>query len=208
MYQSSVQAFIFNLVAKVQIFIKLLMYVLSHGCLLISYKDFFNSSYHVYFQWLQMSLRILCLISMRSLVLRILSCIPKCFHLLHDGATNFPSRIDTASQTSLFLTFFIAGRFCINDVTTFVILFFILNCCHLFFRTSLIILCLLVGDYVCDLSYKSNAFVWLETFHKEYSYWKILMLKYMIMKLLQLVQHSSISHRNFYRCLPSLPGQH
>ena len=29
---------------------------------------------------------------------------------------------------------------------------------------------LLVGNYVCDLSYKSNAFVWLETFQKEYSY--------------------------------------
>ena len=28
----------------------------------------------------------------------------------------------------------------------------------------------LVGDYVCDLSYKSNElFVWLETFHKVYS---------------------------------------
>ena len=48
-----------------------------------------------------------------------------------------------------------------------------LNCRHLFFGTSLHS-SLLVGDYVCNLSYKSNAFVWLETFHKEYSYWKIL----------------------------------
>ena len=31
-----------NLVAKVQIFIKLFMYVLSHGCLLRSYKVFFH----------------------------------------------------------------------------------------------------------------------------------------------------------------------
>ena len=31
-----------NLVAKVQIFIKILMYVLSHGCLLSSYKVFFH----------------------------------------------------------------------------------------------------------------------------------------------------------------------
>ena len=31
-----------NLVAKVKIFIKLIMYVLSHGCLLNSYKAFFH----------------------------------------------------------------------------------------------------------------------------------------------------------------------
>ena len=53
---------------------------------------------------------------------------------------------------------------------------------------------LLVGDYVHYLSYKSNAFVWLETFHKENSYWKFLMHKYMIMQLLYPIQHSSISH--------------
>ena len=35
------------------------------------------------FQWLQMSLCNLCLLSVRSLVLRILPCIPQCFHLLH-----------------------------------------------------------------------------------------------------------------------------
>ena len=34
--------------------------------------------------WLQMSLRSLCLLFVRSLVLRILLCIPRCFHLLHD----------------------------------------------------------------------------------------------------------------------------
>ena len=79
--------------------------------------------------------------------------------------------------------FFIARRFCINDVTAFVILFFILKCYHLLFGTSLHS-SLLVGYYVCDLSYKSNAFIWLETFHKEYLYWKILMHKYMIMQLL------------------------
>ena len=67
---------------------------------------------------------------------------------------------------------------------------------------------LLVGNYVCDLSYKSNAFVWLETFHKECSYWKIIMHKYMSMQLLYPIQHSSISHINVSRCLPSLPGQH
>ena len=64
--------------------------------------------------------------------------------------------------------FFIAGRFFINYVTAFII--FIL---HL--EMSPLVLwnkscpSLLVGDYVRDLSYKSNAFVWLETFHKAYS---------------------------------------
>ena len=36
--------------------------------------------------WLQMSLRSLCLLSVRSLVLRILPCIPRCFHILHVGS--------------------------------------------------------------------------------------------------------------------------
>ena len=38
--------------------------------------------------------------------------------------------------------FFIARRFYINDVIAFVILFFILNCRHVFFGTSFILLCL------------------------------------------------------------------
>ena len=83
----------------------------------------------------------------------------------------------------VFPFFLVARRFCINDVTTLIILFFILKCRHLLFGTSLNS-SLLVGDYVCGLSYKSNAFVWLETFHKEHSYWQILMHKYMIMQLL------------------------
>ena len=124
----------------------------------------------------------LCLLFMRSLMLRILLCIPRCFHLLHDGIMNFSSGLDTAlwhhsSWTGLpFLLsyFFMAGRFCINDVIAFIIIFFVLKCRHLFFRTSLHS-SLLVGNYVCNISYKSNAFIWLETFHKEYSYWQILM---------------------------------
>ena len=143
------------------------------------------------FQWLQLSLCSLCLISVRILMLWILLCIPWCFHLLHDGTMNFSPGLDTtpwhnSSWTSLpFILsyFFMAGRFCINDVTEYIILFFVLKCRHLFFGTSLHS-SLLVGDYVCDLSYKSNAFVWLETFHKDYSYWQILMHKYMIMQLL------------------------
>ena len=37
------------------------------------------------FQWLQMYLRNLCLLSVTSLVLEIFPCIPWCFHLLHVG---------------------------------------------------------------------------------------------------------------------------
>ena len=88
-----------------------------------------------------------------------------------------------SSSAGLLGYFFIVGIFCINDVAAFILLFFILNCRHLFFGTSLHS-SLLVGDYACGLSYKSNTVVWLETFHKEYSYWQILMHKYMIMQLL------------------------
>ena len=134
----------------------------------------------LHLQWLQMSLHSLCLLFMKSLVLRILLCIPRCFHLLHDGIMNFSSGLDTAlwhhsSWTGLpFLLsyFFMAGRFCINDFIAFIIIFFVLKFRHLFFRTSLHS-SLLVGNYVCNISYKSNAFIWLETFHKEY--WQVLM---------------------------------
>ena len=85
--------------------------------------------------------------------------------------------------------FFIDGRICINYVTQqchitvlflrplsffeiifilFLILYYFSDCCHLFFRTSLILLFLYV--IVRDISYKSNALVvWLETFHEAYS---------------------------------------
>ena len=121
------------------------------------------------------------------------SCYESCF-VSHDVSIHYMMELWTSLHVSIqcpdiillelvFPFFLEARRFCINDVTALVILFFILKCRHLFFGTSLHS-SLLVGDYVCDLSYKSNAFVWLETFHKEYSYWKILMHKYMIMQLL------------------------
>ena len=138
--------------------------------------------------WLQMYLRSLGLPFVRSLMLRILLCIPRCFHLLHDGTTNLSS---WHHSSWIGLPFFLVdGSFCINDVTALVILFFVFELSSLvlrnkysFFGTS-IHSSLLVGDYVCDLSYKSNAIVWLETFHKEYLYWQTLMHKYMIMQLL------------------------
>ena len=78
-----------------------------------------------------------------------------------------------SSWTGLIGYFFIAGRFCINDFIAFVILFFIFELSSLVLRNKFHS-SLLAGDYACGLSYKSNAFVWLETFHKEYSYWQFL----------------------------------
>ena len=101
MYPFSVYTFIFNLVVKVKIFIKL---------------------------WLQMSLRSLCLLFMRSLVLQILPCIPRCFHLLHDGTFLHVSILHPRHHSSWTDIPFVLGRFCINDVAAFVILFFILKC--------------------------------------------------------------------------------
>ena len=108
------------------------------------------------FWWLQMSLRSLCLLSMRSLMLRILPCIPQTsLHPRHHS-----------SWTGTLLPFllgylFIPGRFYINDLAqqcyitalclrplyffeSIIILLFILyyfsNCRHLFFGTSLILI--------------------------------------------------------------------
>ena len=121
-----------------------------------------------------MSLRSLCHLSARSLVLLILPCIPRCFHLLHDGTMNFSSGLNNAPWHHSSST----GRFCINDVTAFVILFFIFELSSLVLWNKLHF-SLLIHDYVCDLSYKSNVLVvWLETFHKVYLEWKILLHQY------------------------------
>ena len=154
-----------------------------------------------------MSLHSLCLLSMRSLVLRIFPCIPLCCHLMHVGSCrSICNTLQTSLQVSIlhprhhsswsgtllpFLLnyFFIAGRFCINDVAqqchltvlclrplsfieSIAILFFILycflNCHHLFYGTSLILLFSYV--IVHDISYKSNELVvWLEKILKVYS---------------------------------------
>ena len=138
-----------------------------------------------------MSLRSLGLPFVISLMLRILLCIPRCMMELWTSLQVSILHPDIILLELVFPFFLVAGRFCINDVTALVILFFILKCRHLLFRTSLHS-SLLVGS----LSYKSNAFVWLETFHKEYLYWQVLIHKYMIMQFYP-IQHSSISHWNF-----------
>ena len=87
------------------------------------------------FHWLQVSLRSLCFLSMRSLMLWILPCIPRCFHILHVGScrsiwkilrtslqVSIPHPRHLSSWTGTLLPFllgyfFIAGRIYINDVT-------------------------------------------------------------------------------------------
>ena len=82
-----------------------------------------------------MSLRILCLLSMRSLVIRIFPSIPQCFHILCvESCRSITKTLWTSLQvlilhprhhsswTGILLPFlvgyfFIAGRLCINDVT-------------------------------------------------------------------------------------------
>ena len=86
------------------------------------------------FWWLQMSLRSLCLLSVRSLMLWILPCIPQCCHLLHVGSCRsiwktlrtslhvlilHPIHYSSCTGTVLpFLLghFLISWRICINDV--------------------------------------------------------------------------------------------
>ena len=92
--------------------------------------------------------------------------------------------------------FFMAERFCINDVIVFIILFFVFELLSLVLRnkSSFFFAC----RWVCMRSFlQVKRICMIRTFHKEYSYWKILMHKYMIMKLLYPIQHSSISHWNF-----------
>ena len=151
----SLSSFI-NLVAKIQIFIKLLMYVLSHGCLLSSYKAFFHLHtwlclscvstptgckclfvVYAFFSWEALCYEF-CLVSHDVSIY----CMMELRTSLHISILHPRHHSSWTSLPFLLGYFFIAGRFCINDVTSFVILFFILNCRHLFFGTSLILLSL------------------------------------------------------------------
>ena len=116
----------------------------------------------------------LCLLFVRSLMLWIFLCIPRCFHLLHDGTMNFSSSWYCV-LTSFLLNWSSLSSWRLEGSATMMSLHssycsLSLNCRHFFFGTSLHS-SLFVGDYVCDLSYKSNAII-LETFHKEYLYWQ------------------------------------
>ena len=154
------------------------MYVLSHGCVLSSYKVFFHLHTWFFLSCVSTPTGCKCLFE---------SCL-----VSHDVSIYYMMELRTSLHVSIMHprhhSFwnglpFLLGIFCINDVAVFVILFFIFELLSLVLRNKSHS-SLFAGDYVCDLSYKSNAFVWLETFHKEYSYWQILMHKYMIMQLL------------------------
>ena len=139
----------------VRIFIKILMYVLSHGCHLSSYKFFFHLDtsfflscvstptgckclfvvYAFFFSW-EASCYKSCLVSHDVSIY----CMMELWTFLH------VSILHSRHHSSLNDLPFVLGRFCINDVAAFVILFFILNCHYLFFGTSLILL-LLVRDF-------------------------------------------------------------
>ena len=100
-----------------------------------------------------MSLRSLGLLFVRSLMLRILLCIPQCFHILHDGTMNFSSSLDTApwhhsSWTDLP---FLLGGWKVLHQWCHCTRHIILKCRHLLFGTSLHTY-LLVGDYVCHMT--------------------------------------------------------
>ena len=89
--------FIFNLVAKVKIFINIGDIQAPHVCVipwvssklvqgLLSFSHMIPPVMYLKSHWMQMYLRSLCLLSVRSLLLRIFPFIPRCFHLLHVGS--------------------------------------------------------------------------------------------------------------------------
>ena len=156
------------------------MYVLSHGCLLSSYKAF--SILHAWFflSCVFTSSGCKCLLVVYAFFPWKASCYKSCL-LSHDVAIycmldladpygryyGLPFRSSTSHSSHYFSFWIIRVNLELSSLV-------LRNKSHPSF---------LVGDYVRDLSYKSNAFVWIETFHQEYSYWKIRMHKYMIMQL-------------------------
>ena len=150
---------------------KLLMYVLSHGCLLSLYNSFFNLHTWVFLSCVLTSNGCKCLFVVYSLFLweayaTNISLYTTMFPSTAWWNLKIPHPRHHSSWTSTLLPFilgyfFIARRLCINDVAqqchitrmclrplalfrSLIMLFFILdsflNCCHLFFGTSLILL--------------------------------------------------------------------
>ena len=154
------------------------MYVLSHGCLLNSCKDFFHLHTWFYLSCVSTPTGCKCLFVVYAFFSWEALCYESCL-VSHDVSIYCMMELRTSLHVSILHSrhhsswtglpfilgyFFMDGRFCINDVAAFVILFFILG---LFLELSSLVLrnkshsSLLVGDYVCNISYKSNAFVWL-----------------------------------------------
>ena len=163
--------FLLTPICELLIFFKLLMYVLDHGCLLSLYKFFFNLRTWVCLSCASTPTGCKCIFTVYAFFSWESLCYESCL-VSHDVSIYCMMELRTSLQVSILHPkhhsswtglpyilgyFFIAGRFCINDVTAFVILFFILG---LFLESSSLVLrnksrpSFLVGDYVCDLSYK------------------------------------------------------
>ena len=157
----SLSSFI-NLVAKVQIFIKLLMYVLSHGCLLSSYKAFFHLHTWFYLSCVSTPTGYKCLFVVYAFFSWEASCYESCL-VSHDVSIYWMMELQTSlhvsilhprhhsSRTFLLGYFFMSRRFCINDVATFVFIILHLELSSLVLRNKSHS-SFLIGDYVCNLS--------------------------------------------------------
>ena len=165
-----------------------LVYKLASSTLLQRLRSSSSSSYMCFNSyWLQMSLRSLGLLFVRSLVLWFLLCIPRCFHLLLDGTIYFSSGLDTApwhhsSWTGL--PFLLGGWKVLHQwchCTRHIILHFEMSSLALRKKSSFFFACrqLYMRSFL-----QVKCICMVRTFNKEYSYWQILMHKYMIMQLL------------------------
>ena len=139
------------------------MYMLSHGCLLNSYKAFFHLHTWFYLSCVSTPTGCKCLFIVYAFFLWEASCYKYCL-VSHDVSIYFMMELRTPLQVLIlhprhnscwtFLPFllgyfFIAGGFCINDVAIFIILLSILG---LFLKLSSLVLrnksrpSFLVGD--------------------------------------------------------------
>ena len=130
----SLSSFI-NLVAMVKIFIKLIMYVLSHGCLLNLYKAFFHLHTWVFLSCVLNSNGCKCIFVVYVLFLWEASCYESCL-VSHNVSIYCMMELQTSlhvlilhprHHSSWTYLPFVLGRFYINDVTTFIILFLFWN---------------------------------------------------------------------------------
>ena len=123
--------------------------------------------------WLQMSLRSLGLPFMRSLMLQILVCIPRCFHLLYGGTMNFSSGLNTAPWHHSSWTGLPFLQWC--HCTRHIILHFEMSSLALRNKSSFFF----AYRRLCMRSFLQVQWICMvRTFHKEYSYWQILMHKF------------------------------
>ena len=147
------------------------MYMLSRGCLLISYKAFFHLHTWFCLSCVSTPTGCKCLFVVYAFFSWEASCYESCL-VSHDVSIYYMMELQTSLHVSILhprhhsswtgLPFLLGGWKVLHQwchCTRHIILHFEMSSLVLWnkFRPSL-----LAGDYVCDLSYKSNAFVWLE----------------------------------------------